>query len=52
MYPLTNGYQQVMVYGNAPPMFAIGVVALIALALVALSFFMFRRSSPEMVDVL
>lgn len=52
MYPLTHAYQQVLVYGQTPDFDGIFVTAGIALALLAIGFFLFRRASEEMVDVL
>lgn len=52
MYPLTNAYQQVLVYGNTPEFNGIFITGGISLALLVLGFFLFRRAAEEMVDVL
>ncbi|HAB36842.1 MAG TPA: ABC transporter [Rhodobacteraceae bacterium] len=53
MYPITHAYQQILVYG-APPTLdgGLATTAIIALVLILLSLFLFRRASAEMVDVL
>ena len=53
IYPITNAYQQVLVY-NTTPVIDGGLVTLviIALALMLLSLFLFRRAGPEMADAL
>ena len=52
LYPLTNAYQQIIVYGNSPQWEGIIIIAIIGLLLAGLSLFMFRRASAEMVDAL
>ena len=52
LYPLTNAYQQILVYGNSPEWEGILAIAAIGLILAGISLFMFRRASAEMVDVL
>lgn len=52
LYPLTNAYQQILVYGNTPELKGIVVIAAIGLLLAGISLFMFRRASAEMVDAL
>ncbi len=52
LYPLTSAYHQVLVYNVAPSLDGIASIAAIALALLVLSLFMFRRASAEMVDAL
>jgi len=52
MYPLTNAYQQILVYGNPPQWDGISIIAAVGLLLVGVSLFMFRRASAEMVDAL
>ena len=52
MYALTNAYQQVLVYGNTPDFEGILITAGVSLALLMIGFFLFRRASEEMVDVL
>ena len=53
MYPITHAYQQILVYGAAPTFDGgLATTAIIALVLILLSLFLFRRASAEMVDVL
>jgi len=52
VYSLVNGYQQVLVYNATPAFEGVLIVSGIALSLVLLGLFMFRRASAEMVDVL
>ena len=53
MYPITHAYQQILVYGAAPTLDGgLPTTAIIALVLILLSLFLFRRASAEMVDVL
>lgn len=52
MYPLTDAYHQILVYGNSPQWDGVLITSAIGLFLAGLSLFMFRRASAEMVDVL
>ena len=52
MYPVTNAYQQILVYGQTPSLNAIIPVFIISMVVLLLSLFMFRRAGAEMVDVL
>lgn len=52
IYPLTDAYQQVLVYGNDPNWQVLLVVAAIGLLVAVVSLFMFRRASAEIVDSL
>lgn len=52
MYPVVNAYQQVIVYNKAPELSSLLFITLFSLCLLALSAFLFRRASEEMVDVL
>jgi len=52
VYPLTNAYQQVLVYGNSPQWESLINITVITLLLLGLSLFLFRRASAEMADVL
>jgi lipopolysaccharide transport system permease protein len=53
MYPITHTYQQILVYGVAPTLDGgLATTAIIALVLILLSLFLFRRASAEIVDVL
>ncbi|CDF86799.1 lipopolysaccharide ABC export system, permease [Pseudomonas knackmussii B13] len=52
MYPLITSYHEALVYSNPLEFKRIFIIAAVALVLMALGLFMFRRSAPEMVDVL
>jgi lipopolysaccharide transport system permease protein len=52
MYSITSAYHQSIVYGTTPHLHSIGNIAVIALALMLLCLFIFRRASAEMVDEL
>ncbi len=52
MYPLTDAYQQILVYGSHPQWGGVLLTAVIGLLLSGISLFVFRRASPEMVDAL
>ena len=52
IYPLTDAYQQIIVYGNSPQWENLTNLAVITLLLFGLSLFLFRRASVEIMDVL
>ena len=52
IYHFTDSYQQVIVYGQNPQLDGLVVIGCLSVALLAVSLFLFRRSSEEMVDVL
>ena len=52
LIPLVNAYQQLLLNGIAPDLQQLGIIMLLSCALLGLCFFVFRRASPEMVDVL
>ena len=52
IYPLTDAYQQVLVYGNNPEWEGVLIIAVIGLLLAGGSLYMFRRASAEMVESL
>ena len=52
MFPIITGYQNVLLYNKEPEWAGMGVIALIAIALLAFSLLLFRKASPEMVDQL
>jgi lipopolysaccharide transport system permease protein len=53
MYPITHAYQQILVYGATPAFDGgLATTAIIALVLILLSLFLFRRAGAEMVDSL
>ena len=52
MYTVTSAYHQVLVYGDSPQLGNLAFISVIALVLMLLSLFLFRRANGEMVDVL
>lgn len=52
IYPLTDGYQRVIVYGMSPQWEGVFIITTIGLILAFISLFIFRRATAEMVDVL
>jgi lipopolysaccharide transport system permease protein len=52
MYPIVTAYHNVLVYKVAPNLADIGVSFVMALGLMMLGLFLFRRASAEMVDSL
>ena len=52
MYPIVTAYHDILVYAKTPDIQQIAVTTVIALGLMLLGLFMFRRAAPEMVDVL
>lgn len=52
MIPIITGYQNVLLYNKDPDLAGLGVIALISIALLAFSLLLFRKASPEMVDLL
>jgi len=52
LYPVISAYHDILVYGTAPHLVDIVFVAAVAVVLVPLGLFMFRRAAPEMVDAL
>lgn len=52
LYPIVSAYHEILVYNTMPPITGIAITSIIALALLLLSLFLFRRASAEMVDVL
>jgi lipopolysaccharide transport system permease protein len=52
MTPVVRSYQNVMVYGMAPLWSELAWVAALALALLFVVLFMFRRASADLVDAL
>lgn len=52
MYWMAQGYQNALLFNVMPPLSQLAVVTVIALVLMVTSLFLFRRASPEMVDVL
>lgn len=52
MYWIVESYHEVLVYGADPDFAALGVLSVLSFGLLLFSMFLFRKSSPEMVDVL
>jgi lipopolysaccharide transport system permease protein len=52
MYHVVTAYQDVMLYGRAPALGNLAIIATVSLVLLGLSLILFRRAAPEMVDVL
>lgn len=52
MFPIVSAYHNVLVYRTAPDLQQIAIIVLVALALMILGLFLFRRAAPEMVDSL
>lgn len=52
LYPIVSAYQASLVYGASPAFGQLGVIALMAVGLLGLGLFMFRRASAEMADAL
>jgi lipopolysaccharide transport system permease protein len=52
MYHIADAYQQILVYGTNPNIKSLIIILGLGVILIALSLFMFRRASVEMVDAL
>ena len=52
MYPITSAYHKILVYNQSPDLIHIVSIFGVALALMLVSLFLFRRANAEMVDVL
>lgn len=52
LFPLVTAYHDVLVFGRVPDLAELAGTAFLAAGLMALALFLFRRASPEMVDVL
>jgi lipopolysaccharide transport system permease protein len=52
LYPIVTSYQNILVYGNAPDVQHMVAALALALVLMLLGLFLFRRAVPEMVDAL
>ena len=52
LYPLVTSYQNVLVFNKPPLWTELGWMALVAVGVGILALFLFRKASPEMVDVL
>jgi lipopolysaccharide transport system permease protein len=52
MLPIVQAYQSVLLYGQAPELAGLAWVVLLSAGLLAAAMLVFRRASPDMVDVL
>lgn len=52
MYPIVTAYHDVLVYDRTPDLNEAGMITVVALVLMVIGLFMFRRASAEMVDSL
>ena len=52
MYSIVSAFHVILVYGRSPDLQQIAMTTGVALALMLLGLFMFRRAAPEMVDAL
>lgn len=52
MYPIVTAYQDVLVFGKTPPWEGLAWVLMFAGSLLVGALYMFRKASPEIVDVL
>lgn len=52
MYPIVTAYQDILVYGKSPNLEQATITSAVAVTLMLLGLFMFRRAAPEMVDAL
>ena len=52
LIPIVTGYQDVLLYNRAPSWAGLGEISVIAVALLAFALLLFRKASPEMVDLL
>src|SRR6185312_505383 len=52
MYAICSSYQQVLLWGHLPHLKTLGAIVVVSLVLLAAGMLLFRRASPDMVDVL
>ena len=52
MYAICSSYQQVLLWGHPPHLKALSVIVVLSLILLVIGMGLFRRASPDMVDVL
>lgn len=52
MYAIVSSYQQVLLWGHPPHLKTLGVIVVFSLVVLAMGMGLFRRASPDMVDVL
>lgn len=52
LFPLARAYHDVLVYNHAPDLDSLGMTALVAILFLLFALVLFRKASPEMVDLL
>ena len=52
LFPIIEGYHDILLYGKAPDMLHFIPLIVVGFVILSLGLFMFRKASPEMVDVL
>jgi lipopolysaccharide transport system permease protein len=52
LYPLVGAYQDILVFGRMPSFASLAPVCLLAVCMLGIALYLFRRSNAEMVDVL
>jgi lipopolysaccharide transport system permease protein len=52
MYPVIESFQQVILYNHTPDIGSLVPLAILSLILLPLSYLLFLRAAPEMVDEL
>ena len=52
MYAITSSYQQVLLWGHPPHLRSLAVIFVASVVMLVLAMGLFRRASPDMVDVL
>jgi len=52
MYAICSSYQQVLLWGHLPHLKTLGAIVVLSLVLLTVGMLLFRRASPDMVDVL
>lgn len=52
MYAIVSSYQQVLLWGHPPHLKSLGAIVVLSLVMLGVAMMLFRRASPDMVDVL
>lgn len=52
MYAIVSSYQQVLLWGHPPHFKTLGAIVVLSLVMLGVAMTLFRRASPDMVDVL
>lgn len=52
LYAIVSAYQQVLLWNHAPHLKSLGAVVVVSVVMLVVSLTLFRRASPDMVDVL